>query len=113
MITKENIDKFKSYGFILTPVLKSENKKLDKKPKIKNGKWFKDWKDEELLSAERLGVFHRDSKVFAIDPDDKTYAAHLFMPCLPPTFEDYTSKYGDVELFYGKWRNKDEKKNNI
>jgi hypothetical protein len=86
-ITKENIDKFKSYGFILTPVLKSENKKLDKKPKIKNGKWFKDWKDEELLSAERLGVFHRDSKVFAIDPDDKTYAAHLFMPCLPPTFE--------------------------
>jgi hypothetical protein len=86
-ITKENIEKFKSYGFILTPVLKSENKKLDKKPKIKNGKWFKDWKDEELLSAERLGVFHRDSKVFAIDPDDKTFAAHLFMPCLPPTFE--------------------------
>jgi|5B_taG_2_1085324.scaffolds.fasta_scaffold08676_2 hypothetical protein len=28
--------------------------------------------------------------------------------------EYYTSKYGDVELFYGKWRNKeDEKKNNI
>ena len=27
--------------------------------------------------------------------------------------EYYTSNYGDVELFYGQWRKKDEKKNNI
>lgn len=25
--------------------------------------------------------------------------------------EYYTSNYGDVELFYGQWRKKDEKKN--
>ena len=86
-ITKENIDKFKSYGFILTPVLKSENKKIDKKPKTKNGTWHKDWSEQELLLSERLGVFHKDSKVFAIDPDDKTFIAHKFMSLLPPTFE--------------------------
>ena len=27
--------------------------------------------------------------------------------------EYYTSNYGDVELFYGQWRKKNEKKNNI
>lgn len=86
-ITKENIDKFKSYGFILTPVHKSKNENVDKKPKTKNGKWFKDWQDRELLSAERLGVFHKDSRVFAVDPDDKTFVAHLFMKVLPETFE--------------------------
>ena len=86
-ITKENIDKFKSYGFVLTPVNKSTNKKIDKAPKTKNGKWFKDWSEQELLLSERLGVFHKDSKVFAIDPDDKTFVAHQFMRVLPPTFE--------------------------
>ena len=25
----------------------------------------------------------------------------------------YTSSFGDVELFYGQWRKKDDKKNNI
>jgi len=25
----------------------------------------------------------------------------------------YISTYGDVEMFYGEWRKKDEKKNNI
>ena len=34
-ITKENIEKFQSYGFVLTPVNKSSNPKLDKKPKTK------------------------------------------------------------------------------
>ena len=86
-ITKENIEKFQSYGFVLTPVNKSSNPKLDKKPKTKKGKWSKDWTTEELLLSERLGVFHKDSKVFAIDPDDKTFLAHKFMKLLPPTFE--------------------------
>ena len=86
-VTKENIEKFQSYGFVLTPVNKSSNPKLDKKPKTKKGKWSKDWTTEELLLSERLGVFHKDSKVFAIDPDDKSFLAHKFMQMLPPTFE--------------------------
>ncbi len=85
-ITKENIEKFQSYGFVLTPVHKSKDKK-DKSPVSKNGKWYKKWTKEELLLSERLGVFHKDSKIFAIDPDDKSFLAHKFMKLLPPTFE--------------------------
>lgn len=84
--TKENIEKFKSYGFGLTPVTKSTDPSKDKKPITKKGKWSKDWTTEELLKAERIGAFH-DGKFFAIDPDDKKFVAHKFMSLLPPTFE--------------------------
>ena len=33
MITRENVEKFKSYGFVLTPVIKSKDPDKDKKPK--------------------------------------------------------------------------------
>ena len=86
MINPENVQKFKSYGFVLTPVIKSKNPNEDKKPKTKNGTWHKDWNDQELLDASRIGAFHRDSNIFDVDFDDKEYNAHKFMDLLPPTF---------------------------
>ena len=47
MINPENVQKFKSYGFVLTPVIKSKNPNEDKKPKTKNGTWHKDWNDRD------------------------------------------------------------------
>ena len=85
-ITKENIEKFKRYGFGLTPAIKSTNREIDKKPITKKGKWAYDWTDEELLKAERIGAYH-DGKFYAVDPDDKNFVAHKFMSLLPPTFE--------------------------
>ena len=86
MINPENVQKFKSYGFVLTPVIKSKNPNEDKKPVSKNGTWHKDWNDQELLDASRIGAYHRDSKIFDVDFDDKDYNAHKFMDLLPPTF---------------------------
>ena len=49
----DDLERWKSYGFILTPVNK------DKTPGLKPKQpWKYDWKDEDLLQAERLGVFH-------------------------------------------------------
>ena len=86
MINPENVQKFKSYGFVLTPVIKSKNPNEDKKPKTKKGTWHKDWNDQELLDASRIGAFHRDSNIFDVDFDDKEFNAHKFMDLLPPTF---------------------------
>ena len=85
-ITKENIEKFKSYGFSLTPVIKSTDPEDDKTPYLKNFKWAYDWTAEDLLGAERIGAFH-GGKFYAVDPDDKNFVAHKFMSLLPPTFE--------------------------
>ena len=37
MITNDNIEKFKSYGFVLTPVHKSKDPNIDKKPETPSG----------------------------------------------------------------------------
>ena len=60
--TIDDIKRWKSYGFVMTPV---ENKR----PKGKT--WRKDWSDDELLKAERLGFYQKDSNVFTIDFDDQ------------------------------------------
>ena len=93
MINPENVQKFKSYGFVLTPVVKSKNPDDDKKPLVNektNYKWSNkvgyEWNDQELLDANRLGAWHRDSKIFDVDFDDKEYNAHKFIDCLPATF---------------------------
>ena len=93
MITNENVQKFKSYGFVLTPVIKSKNPNEDKKPvtnKKTNFKWSNkvgyDWSDQELLDANRIGAYHKDSNIFDVDFDDKEFIAHKFMDMLPPTF---------------------------
>ena len=85
MINVENLEKFKSYGFALTPVIKSKNPDEDKKPKLKDFKWTSDWSDQELLDANRIGAFHRDSKIFDVDFDDKNYIANQFYDLLPNT----------------------------
>jgi len=85
MITNENVQKFKSYGFVLTPVNKTKDQK-DKSPITKNGKWHFDWSDQELQDANRIGAYHKQSGIYDVDFDDKTFNAHNFIDMLPPTF---------------------------
>ena len=85
MITSENIERFKSYGFVLTPVHKSKNPNDDKKPLTPTGTWKYDWTDQELLHANRLGAYHAESNIYDIDFDDKSFRAHKFIDLLPPT----------------------------
>jgi len=82
--TKENVQKLQSYGFKLTPVKKGGED--DKKPVTKNRKWSDDWTVDELVQAERIGVFHKSSGVYDVDFDDKSLVAHKFINLLPETF---------------------------
>jgi hypothetical protein len=82
MRTIDDLERYKKYGFVLTPV------KEDKKPETKDGKWFYDWSDEELLKADNLGFYHKQSNVFTIDFDDKNYVAHRYLSLFPHTFTD-------------------------
>ena len=58
----------------------------DGRPKYE---WFNGWTDEELLSADYLGVYHREDKdknkpvCAAVDFDDKDYVAHDWNIKLP------------------------------
>ena len=70
MRTIDDIKRWKGYGFALTPIQDGT-----KKPKLKDGKWSSDWSDQELLNSERLGFFHKDSNVFTVDFDDKSYVS--------------------------------------
>ena len=83
MRTIDDIKRWKGYGFALTPIQDGT-----KKPKLKDGKWSSDWSDQELLNSERLGFFHKDSNVFTVDFDDKSYVSHGYMSLLPMTFTD-------------------------
>ena len=82
MRTIDDLERYKKYGFVLTPVQKN------KKPETKDGKWFYDWSDEELLKADNLGFYHKQSNVFTIDFDDKNYVAHRYLSLFPHTFTD-------------------------
>ena len=89
--TIDDIKRWKSYGFVMTPV---ENKR----PKGKT--WRKDWSDEDLLKAERLGFYHKDSNVFTVDIDDPRFVAHGYSFLLPETFTDGKwTKFNGVESF--------------
>ena len=94
-INAENLQKFKSYKFVLTPVHKSKDPNVDKKPKTVKGPNGKEtwsnkvgyvWSDQELLDANRWGAFHKDSDMYDVDIDDKKFIANQFIDCLPPTF---------------------------
>ena len=92
-ITNENVQKFKSYGFVLTPVIKSKDPSEDKKPLINEKTAYRwsnkvgyEWTDQELLDANRIGAWHEDSKIFDVDFDDRELNAHKFIDMLPPTF---------------------------
>ncbi|MBL6841649.1 MAG: AAA family ATPase [Pelagibacterales bacterium] len=125
MITNDNVQKFTDdYKFILTPVIKSDDPNKDKKPKAEflgnyvNGKpkfeWRYDWAFHELLAAQRLGAFHKESGILDVDFDDKNYIAHKFIDCLPPTFTVGKKVNGKViathKIYYRK--NKDVKVKN-
>ena len=97
MITRENIQTFRNWNFVLTPVHKSKDPNLDKSPVNKNGKWFYNWTDEELLNANRLGAYHRDSEIFDVDFDDKSFVANSFSSLLPPTLTIGKKVNGRVE----------------
>ena len=109
MITNDNVQKFTDdYKFILTPVIKSEDPNKDKKPESKNGKWFYTWSLHELLAAQRIGAFHKESGILDVDFDDKNYIAHKFIDCLPPTFTVGKKVNGKViathKIYYRKSR---------
>jgi KaiC/GvpD/RAD55 family RecA-like ATPase len=115
MITNDNVQKFTDdYKFILTPVIKSEDPNKDKKPETKKGKWFYTWSLHELLAAQRIGAFHKESGILDVDFDDKNYIAHKFIDCLPPTFTVGKKVNGKViathKIYYRK--NKDVKVKN-
>ena len=80
----------------------------DKKPETKKGKWFYSWEFHELLAAQRLGAFHKESGIIDVDFDDKNYIAHKFIDCLPPTFTVGKKVNGKViathKIFYRKSR---------
>ena len=41
-----------------------------------------------MLIADRLGFYHKQSNVFTLDFDDKTYRAHRFICLFPNTLKD-------------------------
>ena len=90
MIEKRSIDDINRWkykcGFKLTPIEPYPSKK----PQTKDGTWERHnrWTDEQLLNAERLGFFHKESGVFTVDFDDKDYVAHKFLKIFPHTFTD-------------------------
>jgi len=116
MITRENIQKFKSYDFILTPVNKSKDPEIDKKPVVNVKTKFKwsnkvgyEWTDQELLDANRIGAFHADSKIFDVDFDDKSFIAHKFMDMLPDTLTIGKKVNGKVVATHKIYRRADVK----
>jgi len=115
MITNDNVQKFTDdYKLVLTPVIKSDDPNKDKKPDTKKGKWFYTWSLHELLAAQRIGAFHKESGILDVDFDDKNYIAHKFIDCLPPTFTVGKKINGKViathKIYYRK--NKDVKVKN-
>ena len=78
----DDLKRWDSYGFIMTPV------QDNKQPETVNKKWYYTWTIRELMAAKRLGVFHDPSNVFTIDFDDDEYIAHKYLYLLPDTFTD-------------------------
>ena len=69
MITKEQLAFIRKEGLIPTPINPNT-----KRPVAVKGHWFYDWKDEEILAAADVGIYHREKtkiKCAAVDPDDK------------------------------------------
>jgi hypothetical protein len=82
MRTIDDLERWKSYGFVMTPA------EADKQPRTVNKKWCYTWSFQELMAALRLGVYHDPSNVFTIDFDDDSYTAHKYLQLLPDTFTD-------------------------
>ena len=76
-ITIDDINRWKSYGFVMTPT----------KNKIPLGEtWRKDWADEDLVNVNSLLI--KESGAQTVDFDDLSFVAHSYSSLLPATFTD-------------------------
>ena len=65
MINPENVQKFKSYGFVLTPVVKSKNPDDDKKPLVNEKTNYKFHDFEHVKKMKYLRDPHQNLKFFS------------------------------------------------
>ena len=79
----DDIIHWREQGLVMTPVQDGT-----KKPVTVNKKHYFKWTCEELQEAERISFFQKESGVFTLDFDDKTYEAHKYIPLFPKTFLD-------------------------
>ena len=79
----DDLERWREQGLVMTPV--QDNKK---KPKTKDKKHYFNWTDQELLDSKRISFFQKESGVYTLDFDDKTYEAHKYIPLFPITFTD-------------------------
>ena len=95
MITKEQLAFIRKEGLIPTPINPNT-----KRPVAVKGHWFYDWKDEEILAAADVGIYHRDKNknqiCAAVDPDDKDYVTHGYMSMLPASMQVSKKVNGSV-----------------
>lgn len=94
MRTIDDLKRWKSYGMLMVP--------SNLKTKQPNSAWYgdmnkdgskkytqvKDSTDDELLNAECLAFYHKESNTFTVDFDDPDYVAHGYCSMLPDTFTD-------------------------
>ena len=78
-IRYDYLKKLQKWGMNLTPV------QSNKKPELKNGKWFYGWTLRELAKKQRVGVWHKGG-FYDIDFDDEKYNCHKFMSLFPETY---------------------------
>ena len=64
----DDIIHWREQGLVMTPVQDGT-----KKPVTVNKKHYFKWTCEELQEAERISFFQKESGVFTLDFDDKTY----------------------------------------
>jgi len=90
----DDLKRWKSYEYVMAP-----SNPRTKQPKTaflgnynddgsKKFEHKKDWPDEELMKAECLAKYERESKTYTADFDDKDYVAHGYCSMLPDTFTD-------------------------
>ena len=95
MITRTQLNYIRENKLIPTPVDPKTKRPIavfqgvyDKKGKPKK-QWKFDWTDEDILSADAVGVYHKDKDknpiCAAVDFDDLAYVAHDWNNMLPPS----------------------------
>ena len=83
MRTRDDLKRWKSYGYVMTP-----SDPETKAPITVDKKHFFDWTDDQLEIAKRLAFYQRESGVYTVDFDDPDYVAHGYCSMLPDTFTD-------------------------
>jgi hypothetical protein len=94
MRTIDDLKRWKGYGYVMTP-----SNPRTKQPKTaflgnynddgtKKFEHKKDWPDEDLLKAECLTKYERESGTYTADFDDPDGVAHGYISMLPDTFTD-------------------------